>query len=137
MKKLTVLLAIVMFILLGIQIFIEARKEPEPILDIHGSAPNINRWLSKYAGVKVRGAIVKELFITVETYNIQQVFPSMIRYGDVLPDSHEWNEYSKVSPNLNSGDIIRDSAFYEVVVQDQLEDDGYLDTIIIRAYDYK
>ena len=131
MKKLTILLVIVMFILYGVRYYEEANTP-------RGSAMNVmavqttNKQLSNYAGVKIRGSMVNSLFDLVETLNKQQVFPINIRYGDVLPNSYNWSV--STTQNLNSGDTIQDSGYYEVVVQDQLENDGYLDTITIRAY---
>ena len=72
----------------------------------------------------------------MDTLNGQQAFPIDIRYGDVLNNSYDWTV--STTQNLNSGDTIRDSAWFEVVMQDQLPEnnvDGYLDTITIRAYE--
>lgn len=131
MKKLTILLVIVMFILYGVRYYEDANNPRGCMMD--GIAMQTkNKQLLNYAGVKKRGSEIKTLFDLVDTLNIQEVFPIAIRYGDVLPDSYDWAV--PTTENLDSVDRIRDSAWYEVVVQDQLEDDGYLDTITIRAY---
>ena len=133
MKKLTILLVIVMFILYGVRYYEDANNPRGCTMDVM-AVQTKNKQLSNYAGVKIRGSMVNSLFDLVETLNQQQVFPINIRYGDVLPDSYDWSV--STTQNLNSGDrdSIRDSVWYEVVVQDQLENDGYLDTITIRAY---
>ena len=150
MKKITILLIIILSVCFVVDSFYDEKEAEE--LAVQQEMERIKEWeeqqknekisstnklLSNYAGVKKRGSLVNSLFDLVETLNEQDVFPIDIRYGDVSPDSHEWNNYSKVSPNLNSGDIIRDSAWYEVVIQDQLpkeNPDKYWDTIAIRIY---
>lgn len=140
MKKLTILLVIFFAVVFVADSFYELKKPPRrpqgQTMDTIASQTT-NRLIANYVGVKISGSKVKALFDLVETLNIQEVFPIAIRYGEVLPNSYEWNEYSKSSPNLNSGDAIQDSDWYEVVIQDQLpkeEPDAYYDTIIIRAY---
>ena len=138
MKKLTIVLVIVTIITFGVcssreeTICLEQSITPQVV-----SQFGTNKQLSNYAGAKVRGSNVKALFSLVDTLNVQEVFPINIRYGDVLPDSYDWVVTTNTEI-LNSGDfIIRDSAYYEVVIQDQLPEgktDGYLDTIAIRSY---
>lgn len=133
MKKLTILLAIVTIIIFGVCYVQEKSKIPEQIIP----TGTTNKQLSNYAGIKVRGSNVKALFRLVENLNEQQIYPVNIRYGDVLPNSYDWSV--PTTQNLYSGDrdSIRDSAWYEVVMQDQLPEgkiDGYIDTIAIRSY---
>ena len=136
MKKLTILLAIVTIIIFGVCYVQEESKIPEQIPEQHYiPTGTTKKQLSNYAGTKVRGSQVKALISQVELFNEQQVYPVNIRYGDVLPDSYDW--VVSTTRNLNSGDTIRDSAWFEVVMQDQLPEnnvDGYLDTITIRPY---
>ncbi len=97
------------------------------------AAQTTNKQISNYEGVKVRGSNVKALFSLVDTLNTQQVFPLNIRYeASTAAASHTW--VATGSDVTSSGDTIRDSAYYEVVMQDQLANDGYLDTIMIKAY---
>ena len=139
MKKITIALFIVLCVVFAGRCYYESQKPKTPVrhysnIDI-ATAQAKNKQLSNYAGIKVRGASVKALFSLVDTLNVQEVFPINIRYGDVLPDSYDWA--APTTQNLNSGDTIRDSAWFEVVVQDQLPEgnvDMYLDTITIRAY---
>lgn len=140
MKKVTIALFIVLCVVFIGRCYYEAQRPKQPVQ--HGGAQmgglvpqTTNKPISNYVGVKKRGSEVKALFSLVDTLNIQEVFPIDIRYGDVLPDSYNWAV--QTTQNLNSGDSIRDSAYYEIVMQDQLPEnnlDGYLDTITIRAY---
>lgn len=96
------------------------------------AAQTTNNQISNYEGVKVRGSNVKALFSLVDTLNVQQVFPVNIRYGAETSGTHTW--VATGTSYLDSGENIRESAYYEVVMQDQLANDGYLDTIAIKAY---
>ena len=140
MKKVTIALFIVLCMFFCGRGYYESQRPEPPVPNHHSmdvmAAQIMNKQLSNYAGVKVRGTSVKALFSFVDdNLNRQEIFPINIRYGDVLPDSHDW--IAPTTQNLNSGDFIRDSAYYEVVMQDQLPEgnpDLYLDTITIRAY---
>ena len=138
MKKLTILLAIATIITFCVCSSREEKRVVEqPVQPQVVQRPSPNKHISNYAGVKRRGSEVKALFSLVDTLNEQQVFPINIRYGDVLLDTYSWVVTTNTEI-LNSGDfIVRDSAWYEVVMQDQLPEgktDGYLDTIAIRSY---
>ena len=131
-KVITFVLFMVLCVIFARRCYYESQR-PRGLPDM--SSVVRNKQLSSYSGVKVRGTSVKALFSAVENLNSQQIFPIDIRYGDVLPDSYEWTV--QTTQNLNSGDFIRDSAWFEVVMQDQLPKgkvDMYLDTITIRAY---
>ena len=142
MKKVTIALFILLCVVFAGRCYYESQKPPElSPMQQHMqnqrtiAAKTTNKQISNYAGIKKRGAEVKNLFSLVDILNEQEVFPINIRYDDVLPDSYEWTV--QTTQNLNSGDFIRDSAWFEVVMQDQLPEnnvDGYLDTITIRAY---
>ena len=103
------------------------------------AAQTTNKQLANYAGTKVRGSNVKALYSLVDTLNVQEVFPVVINYmGD---DDHQgtaivWKGAKGETIEGGSGDTtaIRDSAYYEVIIQDELANDGYLDTIHIKAY---
>ena len=98
------------------------------------AAQTTNKQLSNYAGVKVRGSNVKALFSLVDTLNVQEVFPVPIRYSNADPTGG-WQATVSGGTNLNgSGDSVRDSAYYEVIILDELAQDGYLDTIHIKPY---
>ena len=140
MKKVTIALFMVLCVVFTGRCYYESQKPPVRQYQYHSmdilAAQTTNKQLSNYAGIKVRGRNVKALFSLVDdTLNRGEIFPISIRYGDVLPDSYDWS--AQTTQNLNSGDTIRDSAYYEVVIQDQLPEgnvDMYLDTITIRAY---
>ena len=138
MKKVTIVLFIVLCVCVGVRCYHESQLPPEPFPFEHvlASQVNLNNQLTIYENQELRGTQVKALFNLVEALNRQESFPINIRYGDVLPDSYNWN--AQTTENLNPENIIRDSAYYEVVMQDQLPEnnvDGYLDTITIRAYE--
>ena len=143
MKKVTIALFILLCVVFAGRCYYESQKPPElSPMQQHMqnqrtiAAQTTNKQISNYAGVKVRGSVVRALFSLVDALNEQEVFPINVRYDDVLPDSYEWTV--QTTQNLNSGDFIRDSAWFEVVIQDQLPEgnvDMYLDTITIRAYE--
>lgn len=107
------------------------------------AAQTTNKQLTNYAGPKKRGSEVKALINLVNTLNTQQVFPDTIRYGaDACLDNLAG---TNVTWEAASGDTItaagttaptsiRDSAWYEVQIFDELSNDGYLDTIHIKKY---
>ena len=104
------------------------------------AAQTNNKQLSNYAGVKKRGSEVRALMSLVETLNTQEVFPVDITYAD---DSFTGTRTGSITWQAASGDTlntdaernaIRDSAWYEVQIYDELANDGYLDTIHIKAY---
>ena len=135
MKKLTIFLLIMWFIAFGIANYQDAKREEERYREM--VLRTTNPRLSIYEGVKVRGSNVKALMSNVETLNAQKVFPIDIRYGDVLPKSYLWHTQETKLINPEERDFIKDSAYFEVVIQDQLPEkklDGYLDTITIRPY---
>ena len=138
MKKVAIALFIVLCVFFAGRCYYESQRPPElsHMETIEDKvAQTRNKQIALYSGVKVRGSSVKALFNVVETLNEQQVFPINMRYGEVSSDSYDWS--TQTTQNLNSGDSIRDSSYYEVVMQDQLPEnnvDGYLDTITIRSY---
>ena len=95
------------------------------------AAQTTNRQISNYEGTKVRGSNLKALFANVKTLNVQQVFPVDITFSETNVDS-----VCKIATGTawKSGDPIRDSAYYEIVMQDDKATDGYLDTIYVRQY---
>lgn len=103
------------------------------------AAQTTNKQLSNYAGTKVRGSNVKALYSLVDTLNVQEVFPVAINYmgdQDHAGTAISWKAAGGETIEAGSGDTtaIRDSAYYEVIIQDELASDGYLDTIHIKAY---
>lgn len=105
------------------------------------AAQTTNKQLSNYAGTKVRGSNVKALYSLVDTLNIQEVFPVPIRYRgaqDEKGTAIAWKGAPSTGEVIEGGSgdstAIRDSAYYEVIIQDELASDGYLDTIHIKAY---
>ena len=107
------------------------------------AAQTTNKQLSNYAGAKKRGSEVKSLISLVETLNTQDVFPVDIVYaGDSFTGTKTgnitWQATATVGKTLTASGApttIRDSSWYEVQIYDELANDGYLDTIHIRAYD--
>ena len=94
------------------------------------AAQTTNRQISNYEGAKVRGSNLKALFNNVKTLNVQQVFPVDIEFATSS------SSVCKIATGTDwkSGDAIRDSAYYEIVMQDDKANDGYLDTIYVRQY---
>lgn len=119
---------------LGVYIFTvssDLQSDTQQQMDVM-KAQTTNKQISNYEDTKVRGSQVKALFDLVDSLNAQQVFPAPIVYGAV-GGTHTWSNGSSTTA-LDSGDSIRESAYYEIVMADLLLGDGYLDTIEIRAY---
>ena len=143
MKKITIILFLMWCIVFGVVCYHESQIDyydacNRGFVILTSDTHAVNKIISKYEGRKIRGSEFKILISLVEILNAQKkYFPIAIRYADVLPGSHDWA--APTTQNLNSGDTIRDSAYYEVVMQDQLPEnnvDGYLDTITIRPYSF-
>ena len=96
------------------------------------AAQTKNKQLSNYAGDKVRGSSVNALMDLVRTLNIQEVFPVDIKLDTTSTDSNF--KAASGAHYTNSGERVRDSAWFEVIIKDDEASDGYLDTIYIRQY---
>ena len=135
MKRVTIILATVMFIVLGVK-YITYRNRPIVLDGPFTPTLQANQQLTFYSGKKITSANVKALFDRVAFLNAQLVFPINIRYADSLNASYIWTATTKI--NVTSKDMIVDEGYFEVVMEDQLPQgmyDGYLDTITIRPYD--
>lgn len=109
------------------------------------AAQTTNKQISNYAGAKKRGSEVKSLIALVNTLNIQDVFPVDIVYAapatsytaaGSITVTATWTAAGsdKSATGTAAPTDIRDSAWYEVQMFDLLANDGYLDTISIKAY---
>ena len=108
------------------------------------AAQTTNKQLENYAGVKKRGSEVKSLITLVNTLNTQDVFPVDIVYaGDSYTGTMSSQTFAWAAAGgttlTSAGSVpaltaVRDSAWYEVQIYDELASDGYLDTIHIKAY---
>lgn len=110
------------------------------------AAQTTNKQISNYAGTKKRGSEVKSLIALVNTLNIQDVFPVDIVYAAPAESYAAAGSTTGVTASWTAGGsdmsttgaaaptTIRDSAWYEVQMFDLLANDGYLDTISIKAY---
>lgn len=95
------------------------------------AAQTTNKQLSNYEGEKVRGSNLRALFNNVKTLNVQEVFPVDIEFA-----TSNVSNVCKIAKGTDwkSGDSIRDSAYYQIVMQDDKANDGYLDTIYVKQY---
>lgn len=134
MKRITIILAIVMFIVLGVKCTIYMNRPVSPVKPLNPTV-QANQQLTIYSGKKVASVDVKALFERVDIFNAQLAFPTNIRYGDSINDSYVWTATTDI--NITSKDMIADNGYFEVVMEDQLPQgmhDGFLDTITIRPY---
>ena len=120
---------------LGVYIFTvssDLQSDTQQQMDVM-KAQTTNKQLTNYEDKKVRGSQVKALFDLVDTLNMQEVFPVNIRYGTITK-AYTWASGTNSSPAMDSGDSVRESAYYEIVMQDMVANDGYIDTNEIREY---
>ena len=85
------------------------------------AAQMTNSTLGQYAGSKVRGSTVKQLFEKARISNVNETLPTEIT---VKPDNKD------ITKSLSSTDVV-DTKYYDVKVTDS-NSDGYYDLIEVK-----
>ena len=89
------------------------------------AAQMTNSTLGQYAGSKVRGSTVKQLFEKVRISNLNKTLPI-----DVTVTVNN----TKISDtDLSTTSAITDTAYYKVEITDSNGDDGYYDTVTVTS----